>query len=267
MRVFALSGLHADYAENLQWILDLSDSEYQQDILVLAGDVTDSLQILAQVFRALRSKFREVLFVPGNHELWVQNDAVNCSLEKFGLIAELCAVEGIRQSAYECGEVSFVPLYSWYDFSFGEPDRHLRRAWRDFKACAWPADLPDSAAINRYFLAMNESVLDTRNTTVISFSHFIPRIDVMPTKIPLERRRVYPVLCSVALGEQVKQLQPNIHIYGHSHVNQSVELDNIRYVNNAFAYPQEERVARKQLHCVYVECVYGECVYGDNHAA
>lgn len=257
MRVFALSDLHADYPENLAWILDLSSEDYRSDVLVLAGDVTDDLAILQQVFRSLVAKFRAVLFVPGNHELWVHNDTVNCSLEKFELIAQLCRDEGVRQARYDCGEVSFVPLYSWYDFSFGQPDRHLRRAWRDFKACAWPSYLEDSAAVNRYFLAMNEANLAIRNSTVISFSHFLPRIDVMPARIPHDRRRVYPVLGSVRLGEQVKQLQPAIHIYGHSHVNQSIELDNIRYVNNAFAYPKEGRIARKRLHCVY----------GDEHAA
>ena len=251
MRVFALSDLHADYAENLAWILALSDVDYRDDVLVLAGDVTDNLDILAQVFEALRAKFRDVLFVPGNHELWVHNDVVNCSLEKFELIATLCESEGVRTGVYECGDITFVPLYSWYDFSFGEPDRHLRRAWRDFRACVWPSHLADSAAVNRHFLSLNEQVLSTRNGTVISFSHFLPRIDVMSPRIPQERRRVYPVLGSVGLGEQVKQLQPDIHIYGHSHVNQSIELDNIRYVNNAFAYPQEERIARKELHCVY----------------
>ena len=72
----------------------------------------------------------------------------------------------------------------------------------------------------------------------------------MPSYIPEDRRRIYPVLGSDGLGEQVKQLNPDIHIYGHSHVNQSVELENIRYVNNAFARPTENRIARKQLHCV-----------------
>jgi len=253
MRVFALSDLHADYAENLDWILQISKVDYQHDILVLAGDVSDDLAVLARVFSALRARFAEVQFVPGNHELWVQNDVVNCSLEKLGLINVLCREEGIGQTVYNSDNLSIVPLYSWYDFSFGEPDRHLRRAWRDFKACVWPSHLEHSADVNNHFLALNEPVLNTRNTTVISFSHFLPRIDVMPSRIPHERRRVYPVLGSVGLGEQVKQLQPDIHIYGHSHVNQSIELDNIRYVNNAFAYPKEERIARKQLHCVLGE--------------
>ena len=142
-------------------------------------------------------------------------------------------------------------MFSWYDFSFGEPDRHLRRAWRDFKSCVWPANLPDVAAGNQHFLSMNEPVLGIRNSKVISFSHFLPGIDVVSNRIPLERRRVYPVLGSVALGEQVKKLKPDIHIYGHSHVNQSINIEGICYINNAFAYPREERIARKQLHCVY----------------
>lgn len=251
MRVFALSDLHADYPENLAWAMNVSDSDYRDDVLILAGDVSDKLELLAQVFASLRKKFKDVLFVPGNHELWVQHDETDCSLEKFDLISALCDSEGIRHDVYHCGEVSFVPMYSWYDFSFGEPDRHLRRAWRDFKACAWPAHLADSAAINEHFLALNEPVLSTRNDVVISYSHFLPRIDVMSSRIPQERRRVYPVLGSAGLGRQVGKLQPDIHVYGHSHVNQSIELDSIRFVNNAFAYPNEQRIARKALHCVY----------------
>lgn len=253
MRVFALSDLHADFPENLNWILQLSDLEYQDDVLVLAGDITDRLQVLVQVLNSLRSKFKEVLFVPGNHDLWINNDDLKCSIEKFGAIAKLCKEEGVKQSAQEFGELTIVPMFSWYDFSFGEPDRHLRRAWRDFKSCVWPADLPDVAAVNQHFLSMNERVLGIRNSKVISFSHFLPRIDVMSKSIPMERRHVYPVLGSVALGEQVKKLKPDIHIYGHSHVNQSIKIDEICYINNAFAYPREQKIARKQLHCVYAD--------------
>ncbi|MEQ8953916.1 MAG: metallophosphoesterase family protein [Gammaproteobacteria bacterium] len=73
----------------------------------------------------------------------------------------------------------------------------------------------------------------------------------MPKSIPSNRRTVYPVLGSKRLGDQVKRLQSSIHVYGHSHVNQSVEIEGTRYINNAFAYPSENRIARKALHCVY----------------
>ena len=54
MRVFALSDIHVDYPENMLWVLQLSDTEYRQDILILAGDVTDDLELLRQVFDSLR---------------------------------------------------------------------------------------------------------------------------------------------------------------------------------------------------------------------
>jgi len=50
---------------------------------------------------------------------------------------------------------------------------------------------------------------------------------------------------------QVRQLSPTIHVYGHSHVNQAIDLDDIHYVNNAFAYPSESHIARKQLKCIF----------------
>ena len=43
MKVFAVSDVHVDYAENLAWILGLGYKEYANDILILAGDVTDKM--------------------------------------------------------------------------------------------------------------------------------------------------------------------------------------------------------------------------------
>ena len=251
MRVFAVSDIHVDYAENLAWILSLDEKEYANDVLILACDVTDKMPLLEQVFVSLVASFKAVLLVPGNHELWVLEEDFDCSLHKFEAIVELCKSCGVHADVFELADISFVPLYSWYDFSFGEPDRHLRRAWRDFRACSWPEHLPESQDVTEHFLKLNIPKLDISNKTVISFSHFLPRIDVMPAGIPEKRRNVYPVLGSAALGVQVQQLNPSIHVYGHSHVNQAIELDDIHYVNNAFAYPSESHIARKQLKCIY----------------
>ena len=251
MRVFAVSDIHVDYAENLAWILDLDSKEYADDILILAGDVTDKMPLLEQVFVSLAASFKAVLFVPGNHELWVREDDFDCSVDKFEAVIELCKSCGVHTGVFELPDISFVPLYSWYDFSFGEPDRHLRRAWRDFRACSWPEHLAESQDVSEYFLKLNIPKLNTRSKTVISFSHFLPRIDVMPAGIPEKRRNVYPVLGSEALGVQVRQLSPTIHVYGHSHVNQAIDLDDIHYVNNAFAYPSESHIACKQLKYIF----------------
>ena len=53
MRVFAVSDVHVDYSPNLQWVEQLSTSDYQHDVLILAGDVSDSLPLLIRCFQAL----------------------------------------------------------------------------------------------------------------------------------------------------------------------------------------------------------------------
>lgn len=251
MRVFAVSDIHVDYAENHRWVMDLSTSEFATDTLLLAGDVTPDLALLAEVLGHLRQCFAHVFFVPGNHDLWVRDAEYDCSLQKFAAIERLCGELDVAMTPRHLSGLSIVPMLAWYDFSFGKPDRYLRRAWRDFRACNWPAELEDEQAITRHFLAMNEAHLDMANDCLISFSHFLPRLDVMPAQIPEHRRRVYPVLGSDQLGRQVERLRPDIHVYGHSHVNQSVRLDGTCFINNAFAYPDEERIARKQLVCVW----------------
>lgn len=251
-----VSDLHVDYAENLQWVLDLSDQDYREDVLIVAGDVSDDMSLLSKVFDALQNKFAAVHFVPGNHELWVDRDDYSCSLEKFDAVLDRCREHGVLVDGEVNGKFAIIPLYSWYDFSFGEPDTYLRRAWRDFRACSWPEHLTDANAISEHFLGLNDldrfrERLDSFNGTVISYSHFLPRIDVMPASIPAKKRKVYPVLGSDGLGEQVVSLDPDIHIYGHSHVNQQTSIQGINYINNAFAYPNEHRIARKGLHCVW----------------
>ena len=66
MRIFALSDIHIDYPTNLQWLQNLSGQDYVEDILILAGDVTDDLDLLASALELLVKKFRKVCFVPGN---------------------------------------------------------------------------------------------------------------------------------------------------------------------------------------------------------
>ncbi len=261
MRVFAVSDIHADYEENLGWVTSLSREDYRDDALILAGDVSDDMDILARVFEATRKSFAHVLFVPGNHELWVQRDGYDCSLEKFAAVNALCSRQGVETQAVVLSGIGFVPLLGWYDYSFASPGRELRLGWRDYKACRWPSHLDSCTAINDHFLELNEPRLEFVAETVISFSHFVPTIEVMPKQIPQHRRTVYPVLGSEKLGKQVKKLKPLIHVYGHSHVNQSVQIGGTRYINNAFAYPSEHRIARKELHCIF------ECPGARDHVA
>lgn len=246
MRVFAVSDIHVDYPENAKWLEQLSNHDYQNDCLVLAGDISDSMERIGACFAMLKAKFAHVLFIPGNHELWVRSDEPITSIEKCKRVIKIAHSFGVHTNAMTLNKIRFVPIWGWYDFSFGKPSEYILNAWMDFRRCKWPESLDTAEKITKYFL--NKNISHARSDLpTITFSHFLPRIDVMPGFIPAERRKIYPVLGSSKIDEWVRDAGSVIHIYGHSHVNRDVTIEGVRYVNNAFAYPNEERIARKQL--------------------
>ncbi len=252
MRVFAVSDIHVDYDVNARWIADLSAAEYQDDVLVLAGDVTDVLRLLEWCLRTLAKRFKQVLFVPGNHELWVLRDEQpKDSFQKFDDVCAVVESTGASMRPFHRPGLSILPLLAWYDYSFGEPSAELRSTWMDYRACRWPEGTTDPDVAAR-FAAMNDGPADPMGDTVITYSHFLPRIDVMPTYIPDAGRNLYPVLGSAQLDRQLRRLNADVHVYGHSHVNRSVTIDGVTYINNAFGYPAETW-GSKSLMCIH-EC-------------
>lgn len=253
MRVFAVSDIHIDYHVNAKWVADLSVSEYQDDVLILAGDVTDTRRLLEWCLNTLAKRFKKVLFVPGNHDLWViREDPRMNSLEKFEIVSTMVEASGASMEPFREHGLSIIPLLAWYDYSFGDPSDELRSVWMDYRACRWPIGFTEKD-VALHFAALNKRPAAHAGDTVISFSHFLPRIDVMPMFIPSASRILYPILGSAELDRQVRRLGSTMHVYGHSHVNRKVKIDGVTYINNAFGYPAETRITSKRLMCIH-EC-------------
>ncbi|MCW3466009.1 metallophosphoesterase family protein [Chitinophaga nivalis] len=252
MSIQALSDLHIDYSENLKWLQGLSRLDYQQDTLILGGDISHEMKLIETAFYHLKKIFKEVIFVPGNHDLWIAGNRQLTSLQKFDQIRRMAAVYGVHTSTLYLDNVTIIPLLGWYDYSFGQPTEIAIQSWQDFYACNW-AGFNSVAGITQHFLALNETNLALHRPGIptITFSHFLPRIDLMPDYIPADRRIIYPFLGSNGLEAQIRKVNPIIHIYGHSHVNVKRTIDDVFYINNAFGYPEETRITAKQLLCVH----------------
>ena len=117
MRIFAISDLHVDYSANWKWVEDISQLDYQADVLLLAGDISHALDKLERTLCALKRRFRHVFFVPGNHDVWVRGQSIN-SLEKFDAVCALCSACGVETTMAELDSVRTAPLLSWYHRDF-----------------------------------------------------------------------------------------------------------------------------------------------------
>lgn len=254
MRIFALSDIHVDYEANARWVAGLSEADYRDDLLILAGDLTDRLSLLAWCLEAFAKRFRKVLFVPGNHDIWViRDDRAKQSLQKFDEVRAAAENSGVSLDPYREPGLAILPILGWYDYSFGQPDEDLRAMWMDFRACRWPPGY-DAARIAEHFDAANDihrAPTPGPDDLIVTFSHFLPRIDVMPWYVPPTSRMLFPILGSDRIERQLRRAGSRLHVYGHSHVNRDVVLDDVRYVNNAFGYPGETWIAAKRLLCIH----------------
>ena len=84
--------------------------------------------------------------------------------------------------------------------------------------------------------------------TVISFSHFVPRQELMPEKRFLLEPHLTKVIGSDPLEEQIRRLQPHIHLFGHTHIPIDMELDGITYIQWPLGYFKE---SEKQCKPIY----------------
>lgn len=246
MRLFAISDLHVDFELNRRWVQQLSLSEYQNDLLILAGDVSDSLSRLEWCLDLLARRFTRVLFVPGNHDLWVVRDQPGIdSLDKFRQVCTLAERRGVGTGPHREGALAIVPLLGWYDYSFGEPAERLRTEWMDFRACRWPPTY-GPAEVTDFFLARNPVGIEGVGK-VITFSHFLPRNDLILPHMAAGRRVLEPVFGCWRLDAQLRELGSTIHVYGHSHLNGRKTIDGVDYVNNAFGTPKERALSHQGL--------------------
>lgn len=238
MRLFATSDLHVDFRENFQVLQQLSNTEFTRDALLVAGDVAHRPDMVREGLSLLKGKFQEVFYVPGNHELWVWGEAGD-SLSKFEQILEICAAIGVRTRPGRAGGRWIVPLFSWYDDEFdGRGDEKALEAWADFRYCRWPAQLGSCA---RYFSRLNEPHLEPRPEETVSFSHFLPRPELLPDPEYLRFKGLSRVAGSAHIERQIRALGARVHLFGHSHIRRDMVLDGVRYVQNALGYPRERR--------------------------
>ncbi|HEX8907532.1 MAG TPA: metallophosphoesterase [Longimicrobiaceae bacterium] len=231
MRIWAISDLHADFRENRRLLERISAAEHRGDALIVAGDVADNLTIVEDVLGELRARFAEVFFVPGNHELWVRADPRD-SVEKFHAVLGVCRALGVRTSPARAGGAWVVPLFSWYDAAFdvkGAGDEASLEGWADRYFCRWPEG---AGPIDTLFAALNEPHLRAFDAPVVTFSHFVPRPDLIPPVRWLRFKGLPLVAGSREIEAQLRRAGAVVHVFGHTHIPEDRVVDGVRYVQN-----------------------------------
>lgn len=242
MPIYAISDLHTDNRENRELIESITMSDYQNDTLIVAGDISNNLKVMETTFSLLTTRFKQIFFVPGNHEFWVSKETEN-SLIKFEQILSLCDDLGIHTRPKIVEGASVVPLFSWYESAFypaGNRNAKELEGWGDYHLCKWPSTRGFDPC--KHFVGLNKSNIRPYDRPVISFSHFVPRLELIPPLNMLFFKSLPIVSGSVKIEEMVRTLGSRVHVFGHTHINVDRTINGVRYLQNALRYPRERKM-------------------------
>ncbi|MEU2155077.1 metallophosphoesterase [Streptomyces sp. NPDC019396] len=257
MSLLAISDLHVNHPENRKHV-DSLRPESDDDWLLVAGDVGDLVSDVEWALALLRERFAEVVWAPGNHELWtVPADPVQArGVERYELLVDLCRGLGVHtpEDPYpvwtgDDGQpVAVAPLFLLYDYTFRPDgtttrDEALDQARRAHVVCTderflHPDPYPSRDAWCRARLELTRSRL-------AEIPPELPTVLVNHYPLVREPTRVlrYPEFALWCGTEQTADWhldhRARAMVYGHLHIPRTTEHDGVPFHEVSVGYPRE----------------------------
>ncbi len=253
MRLLALSDLHLSHRFNRRALEEIP--AHPDDWLILAGDITNGDLHLEWCFRLLNQRFRQLVWVPGNHELWTPPGKRNGLRGEalYRRLIEIAQSHGVLtpEDPYPVfphadGDVLLVPLFLLYDYSFRPPgipaDRVIAWAREQNAVCSdeillHPDPWPGRAAWCAARCAGAEARLATvPDLPTVLINHFpleeehavLPRIPRFRPWCGTRRTR----------GWHIRHRARAV-VYGHLHVRRTTWLDGVPFQEVSLGTPRQ----------------------------
>ena len=263
MKLWAISDLHVGYDDNRRALQALPP--HPDDWLIVAGDTGETPAHLDFALRTLRPKFAQLVWTPGNHDLWTPTTwtAAQRGVSHYDRLVALCRRHGVLtpEDPYakwpgDGPARAIVPVFTLFDYSF-RPDSVSRE-----DAVEWAAqsgvrsadeDLlaSDPYATRDDWCAARVEATEQRLASLpaaarlIVINHFPLRreLAVLP-RIPR-----FSIWCGTTKTEHWhRRFNVEAVIYGHLHLRSTREIDGVRFEEVSLGYPKQWNQARGVSH-------------------
>jgi predicted phosphodiesterase len=255
-RLLAISDLHVGHRANQDLLVRLRPTS-PADWLIVAGDVAERLADITWALRLLRERFAQVIWVPGNHELWsTRGDPARLrGEERYLRLIEECRELGVITPEDEypvwpgpAGPVIVAPLFLLYDYSFRPDgtttrDEALARAYASGVVCTDEVLLrPDP------YVGLEDWCHARVKATEHRLTGLDPRLPVvLVNHYPLVREptRVlrYPEFALWCGTQRTANWHRRFNViavvYGHLHIRRTTWHDGVPFMEVSVGYPRE----------------------------
>jgi predicted phosphodiesterase len=259
MKLLAISDLHVNYAANRQALEGLAP--HPDDWLILAGDTGEGAAHLEQVLDVLVPRFEQIIWTPGNHDLWVRAATGDGrpGLARYNDLVARCRARGVLTPEDpwvvwpgDGPRRVIAPVFLLYDYSF----RPAEVAAVD--AVAWARASGVLCADERFLrtepyascaewcderVALTEARLEglAPDCRVVLANHYPPRYDLAD----LHRVPRFSIWCGTRRTEDWHhRFRVDVSVYGHLHRRTTRWRDGVRFEEVSLGYPKQWRAER-----------------------
>jgi hypothetical protein len=253
MKLLAISDLHLGFRANRLALQALAP--HPEDWLIVAGDVGERPEHLVAALDVLADRFAQVIWTPGNHDLWCPPDAIDRTrgLARYDQLVAICRRYGVATPEDPwlawpgMTDTVIVPMFLLFDYSFRPPDVAAddALAWAraggvrsgDERLLA-PDPWPSVAAWCRARCAWTEARLAALSpgTRTVLVNHWPLRYDLaVPPRIPR-----FSIWCGTSRTETwPRRFRARAVVNGHLHLRTTLWRDGIRFEEVSFGYPRD----------------------------
>ncbi|CAE7364106.1 unnamed protein product [Symbiodinium sp. CCMP2592] len=108
---------------------------------------------------------------------------------------------------------------------------------------------PSSSSASVEMVSFQDAVAARRRGEhVLSMSHFLPRLELLPEKRFLYFPQLAKASGSRFLADRLSRLQPTLHLFGHTHFAWDQTLKGVRFLQAALGSPSERQTRKRVLH-------------------
>jgi len=253
-RLLAVSDLHVRYPENREIAAGLAGEP--GDWLVVAGDVAERVDDTVGVLADLAARFAQVIWVPGNHELWTRpKEGTDLRGEhRYRHLVDECRRLGVLTpedpfpvfGAEDGTGVTVCPLFLLYDYSLlpagtGTPAEGLAAAYRAGVVCTdeyllHPDPYPTREAWCAARVEYSRTRLDAVEGPTVLVNHW--PLTRLPTEVL--RHPEFVLWCgTTASADWHRRYRAAAVVYGHLHIPRVTYEDGVRFVEASLGYPRE----------------------------
>jgi 3',5'-cyclic AMP phosphodiesterase CpdA len=257
--LLAVSDLHVSYAENRSVVDDLIHPITEDDWLIVAGDIAETVSSVTWGLERLAKRFRKVIWTPGNHELWThpQDEVTLRGEERYRHLVQICRDLGIVTPEDEYpvwngvgGPVVVAPMFLLYDYSFmpagaTTKEEGLALAYQAGVVCTDefllhpdPHPSRDAWCRERVELTRRRLAEVPGDMPTILVNHF--PLERHPTDVL--RHPEFAQWCGTDLtATWHRDFRAKVVVYGHLHIPRTTWLDGTRFEEVSLGYPRERK--------------------------